>query len=122
MPDAADRDAAEPLGRREFLKLAGAATLAGALPAAASAFAQATPPAAAPAPAAPDSSAAKAPEGPSEDAKALAAILRRRFPDRLSEEQWAAVTRDLDNRLAGGRRLATLKLANGDEPDFAFRP
>ena len=121
----------EKIDRRKFLMLAGAATIAGALPAVATSFAQAPSPPPAIRAAAPDTThaaaaadtlhAAKAPEGPSEDAKALAGILRRRFPDRLSEEQWAAVTRGLDGRLASGRALKEAKLANGDEPDFTFR-
>jgi hypothetical protein len=108
------------VGRREFLKLVGAAGIAGTMPGAVSAFAQALPPARAAAPA--DTTAhAAVPSGPSEDAVALAGILRRRFPDRLNEEQWAKVTRDLDSRLGSGKRLRELKLANGVEPDCTFR-
>jgi hypothetical protein len=108
------------VGRREFLRLAGAAGIAGVLPAAAAAFAQA--PAAVRGTAPADSSGHAAAEGPSEDALALAGILRRRFPGRLSEEQWAKVTADLDSGLARGARLRALSLANAAEPDTAFRP
>jgi len=114
------------VGRRQFLKVVGAAGIAGALPGAVSAFAQAPAPARGAAPA--DTTAhadttvhAAVPTGPSEDAIALAAILRRRFPGRLSEEQWTTVTRGLDSRLGSGRRLRELKLANGVEPDSTFR-
>jgi hypothetical protein len=31
-----------------------------------------------------------------------------------------AVTRELDNRIQGGKRMRETKLANGDEPDFTF--
>ena len=124
------------VGRRQFLKVVGAAGIAGALPGAVSAFAQASAPArgAAPAgamahPATPagttahaDSTAhAAVPTGPSEDALALAGILRRRFPGRLTEEQWMAVTRGLDSRLGSGKRLREFKLANAVEPDSTFR-
>ena len=119
------------VGRRQFLKVVGAAGIAGALPGAVSAFAQTPAPARGAAPA--DTSAhaaapadttthAAVPAGPSEDALALAGILRRRFPDRLTEEQWAAVTRGLDGRLGSGKRLREFKLANGIEPDSTFRP
>lgn len=109
------------VGRREFLKLVGAAGIAGTLPGAVSALAQAPAPAAPAAALADTTARAAAPSGPSEDALALAGILRRRFPDRLNDEQWAKVTRDLDSRLGSGRRLRELKLANGVEPDFTFR-
>ncbi len=112
------------LPRREFLKRVGAAGLAVTL-GGANAFAQgpkpSTPPAGAPAPAKPDSAAA-APPPPSEDAKALAGILQRRFPDRLTPAQWDDVTGSLQQRLEIGKRLAATKLENGDEPDFTFRP
>ncbi len=115
-----ERPDASELPRREFLRRVGAAGLAvtlvgaDALAAAAQGTAPATPPAPAPPPA--------TPAPPSEDAKALAGILQRRFPDRLTPEQWEDVTRTLDQRLESGKRMGTVKLANGDEPDFTFRP
>ena len=124
------------VGRRQFLKVVGAAGIAGALPGAVSAFAQAPAPARVAAPAGTTAHAAApadttvhadttahaaVPTGPSEDAIALAGILRRRFPGRLTEEQWTAVTRGLDSRLGSARRLREFKLANGVEPDSTFR-
>ncbi|HTR97212.1 MAG TPA: hypothetical protein VMH61_04870 [Candidatus Acidoferrales bacterium] len=107
-----ESESAPKLGRREFLTLVGAAGIASIAPSAALAAVadstHAAPPAAA------------APSGPSEDAKALTGILKRRFPDRLSEAEWDRVTGDLDGRLSAGRRMAEHKLANGDEPDFTF--
>lgn len=104
--------------RREFLKLVGAAGLAAALPPSTAALAQtagtpATPPAASPA--------KPAVEAPSADAVALAAVLRRRFPDRLTDAQWESVTRDFEGDLAIGKRLRALKLGNGAEPDSTFK-
>jgi hypothetical protein len=117
MPDSND---APQLPRREFLKRVGAAGLAVSL-VGANALAQGTAsaPGAAATPAKPDST-STTPPPPSEDALALTAMLQRRFPDRLSKEQWAEVTRGIDGRLATGKRLRALKLANGDEPDFKF--
>jgi hypothetical protein len=116
-----DNPQSQVRGRRDFLRLVGAAGIASALPGAVSAFAQASPPVAHPAAAADTSAHAKPAEGPSADAVALAEILRHRFPGRLTEEQWNAVTHELDGRLASGRRLRDFKLGNGDEPDSVFR-
>lgn len=113
MPEA---HAAPELPRREFLKRVGAASIALSLGAAES-LAQ-TPAAK------PDAAAAPAPAtppAPSADALALAGILQRRFPDRLSAAEWEGVTRSLDQRLDSGKRLRAAKLANSDEPDFTFR-
>jgi hypothetical protein len=124
-----DRHDAPELGRREFLKRVGTAGIAvslvgiDALAQTGSAPAPPAPPApATPAPTKPDSLGAAAPPAISADALALAEILKRRFPDRLSAEQWEGVTRSLDQRLDSGRRLRAARLANGDEPDFSFRP
>jgi hypothetical protein len=109
------------VGRREFLIAVGAAGLASTLPAAAVAFAQAAAPAKpVPLPADSTQMAPAAPKGPSEEARALAAILRGRYKDRLTEEQWASVANDIDGDLQGLKRLAAAKLANSDEPDAVF--
>jgi hypothetical protein len=122
-----ERNDAPEMPRREFLRRVGAAGLAvsivgaDALAAKAAAPAPAVPPAAAPAK--PDSAAAAppVPGPPSDDALALTGILKRRFPQRLTPEQWDGVTKSLDQRLDSGRRLRATKLANGDEPDSTFR-
>jgi len=112
MTESQDEPAARGLDRRAFLALVGAVGLASALPGAAQAAAAADTSASAP---------PAAPAAPSAEAQALAGVLRRRFPARLTEAQWDAVTRGLDGRLEAARRLAAQRLANGDEPDFAFR-
>jgi hypothetical protein len=64
------------------------------------------------------------PAGPppiSEDARALGEIVRRRYGKHLSADQLEAVTRELEQRLQGGRRLKDWKFLNADEPDFTFR-
>ncbi len=100
------------LARRGFLQLiATAATAAAAVPAAALAqTAPATP--AAPAP----------PEHTASEARLATEVLRARYPDRFSEAQWGSIVGDIEGDQAGGKRLRAVKLANGDEPDFAFRP
>ena len=65
-------------------------------------------------------SAAAANKGPSEEAKALAEVLRQRYPDRLTPEELKSVTNDFDGDLAGIKALREKKLANGDEPDITF--
>lgn len=59
-------------------------------------------------------------KGPSEEAKALAEVLRQRYPDRLTAEELKSVTNDFDGDLAGIKALRGVKLANADEPDVTF--
>lgn len=113
-------------GRRRFVQLmgwAGMATIARGGPALAQAAARSRtsgrPETPTSAPPAADTSAAAKP--PSAEAKALAEAMRQRYPDRLTSEELATVTRDLDNDLQGIRRMRDVKLANADEPDVTFR-
>lgn len=103
------------LDRRAFMQLTAAAAAAGVL-APATVLAQTPTPAVA-APVAPPAG----PPQPSEDARALTAILQRRFPGRLSAEQWESVARDFEADLGSGRRLRALALTNADEPDAGFK-
>jgi len=107
--------------RRGFLKLV--ATAVAALPVAASAQTP-TPPAppAQPAPAPATPAAPAAPEHSTNEARLLTEVLRARYPDRFDEKQWESIASDFDGDLSGGKRLRAMKLANGDEPDFTFRP
>jgi hypothetical protein len=57
----------------------------------------------------------------SEEARALAELVKRRHGQHLSPEELATVTRDLDGDLKGLERLRATKLSNGDEPDVTFR-
>lgn len=101
--------------RRGFLQLiAGAVT---ALPAVA--VAQTTP---APATTSAAPPAATPPEHSGNEARLLAEVLRTRYPDRFTEPQWTSIVGDFDGDLSGAKRLRASKLANGDEPDFNFRP
>ena len=115
--------------RRRFLKTLGLAGLSSALAPAAAAIAQSPvpiyPPGVPPpkgAPAAATPGAAGKPEPPSEDARALAAIIKRRHGKHLDSKQIESITRDFDGDLKAAQRLHDVKLANGDEPDFTFHP
>jgi hypothetical protein len=106
--------------RRRFLQSAGLAGLAS-LWAPALAAAQArTPPSERGAE--PKAEAPPAPKPPeiSDDARALADVLKRRYGQHMTPEQLEAVTREIENRLQGGKTLRGAKLGNGDEPDFTF--
>ena len=118
--------------RRRFLKTLGLAGLASAMAPAANAIAQSSasgpaiyppgvpPPKGAPSAVAPGTAAK--PEPPSEDAQALAAIIRRRYGKHLDHKQIESITGDFDGDLKAAQRLHDVKLANGDEPDFIFHP
>ena len=115
--------------RRRFLKTVGLAGLSSTLIPSAMSLAQTpapdthppvSPPVKAAVPA--DTSAAAKKEPISEDAKALAEIIRHRYGKFLTNEHIASIADDLDGDLKAGPRLHAVKLANGDEPDFTFRP
>ena len=120
--------------RRRFLKFAGIAGIAS-LGAPALAAAQSKLPAGYPsltgAPTAPGEAPATSPVPPkplgpgkppeiSDDARALASVIQRRYGQHLTPEQLETVTKEIDGRIQGGRKLRDQKLANGDEPDFTF--
>jgi len=113
--------------RRRFLKLLALVGLSAAVDvprAVAQATRHATPkpvPLAAPLPAKPDTAAAAAKTEPSEDARALAEIIKRRYGKHLTDPQLAKVTEELENRIQAGRRMRDIKLANGEEPETVFR-
>jgi len=110
-------------GRRRFLQLVGMAGLASAIQPGLS-LAQSRTPEVPKTPTAPDSvrTAPQQPAAISEEARILAGLIERRYGKHLNPEQLEAVTREIDNRLQGGKRLRESKLANGDEPDVVFRP
>lgn len=110
--------------RRRFLQSAGLAGLASLwAPALAAAQAKAPPERATEPKEEAKAATPPAPKPPeiSDDARALAEVLKRRYGQHLTPEQLEAVTREIENRLQGGRALRAAKLANADEPDFTFR-
>ena len=64
--------------------------------------------------------AAQTPPEISDEARALAEVVRHRYKDQLSEADLAVITRDIDGDLRGVRRLRDVRLANADEPDTTF--
>jgi hypothetical protein len=111
-------------GRRRFVQLlgwAGVVAMARGGPALAAAAAKSrakSMPPPAPTPVAP-----APPAGPpeiSEEARALAEVVRRRYGEQLSEGDLQTIARDLDGDLRGAKRLREVKLANADEPDMTF--
>src|SRR5439155_17827912 len=65
-------------------------------------------------------SSAGAPKSPSPEARALAEVVKRRYPH-LTEAELETIASDLDDRLDSGKALRKLELGNGDEPDVTFR-
>jgi len=59
--------------------------------------------------------------GPSDAAKELAALARRRYGAYLDDAQMKELTTELDDGLEAGEKLRKVKFANSDEPDFIFR-
>ncbi len=110
-----DSNGPRAIDRREFMQLLGAAGIASMLPVASAALAQSPTPSTA-VPTTPT-----APAAPSEDARALTAILKRRYPDRFSDAQWESIARDFEGDLSLGKRLRGVKLKNSDEPDSIFK-
>jgi hypothetical protein len=113
-------------GRRRFVQLLGWASVIAAAPGgpalaqvAGKSRGKSSLPLAKPGPAPPDTGGVKPPEI-SEEARALAEVVRRRYGDHLSAEDLAGITRDLDGDLQAMKRLREVKLANADEPDVTF--
>lgn len=111
----------DALDRRRFLRVVALAGL-GVSAAGGHVLAQSGAPAAAPpATTTPAAPAPNAPEPISEDARALAGVLRRRYAAHpLDDAQWESVMRDVDGDLSLGKALRGAKLENADEPDVTF--
>ena len=59
---------------------------------------------------------------PSATARALAQVLRERFGNRFSEEQYVGFTRDIESGLRRAATLRQQRMSNADEPAHVFRP
>lgn len=112
-------------GRRRFLRALGLASLTGTL-GVPRLFAQTGGGGggdAAEKPAAPGASKPPAEEAEppiSDEARALADIVRQRYGKYLTPEQLQGVTRELQGRVQGGKLLRATVLKDADEPDFTF--
>lgn len=60
------------------------------------------------------------PQKLSPTAQAYAEVVRARFGERLTEEQFEQVKKDLEANVQSAERLRAVKLKNEDEPDFVF--
>jgi hypothetical protein len=49
-------------------------------------------------------------------------IIKGRYGDRLSEEELAEVRKGVERMVEAAEELRAVKLENGDEPFFVFRP
>ena len=110
-------------GRRRFVQLmgwAGVVAMARGGPALAAAAAKTrleSPPRPSPAP--PDTAAARPPEI-SDEARAMAEVVKQRYGSQLTGDDLKTITRDLDGDVRAMKRLGEVKLANADEPDLTF--
>ena len=124
-PHDAAHEEAPSAGRRRFVRVLGLGGLfagfAGALASlgAREAGAQAATPPPGGAPAHPP--AATSPPGPSDEAKALHAVLVGRYGAYLDDAQKEALLPALEQTVQSGKALRAAKLANSVEPDVIFR-
>jgi hypothetical protein len=59
---------------------------------------------------------------PSASARALVQVLRERFGNRFTDEQYAQFERTVELALRRGATLREQRLTNADEPAFVFTP
>ena len=52
----------------------------------------------------------------------LFSIIKERYGERLSEDELAEVKKGVDRIVEAAEKLREIKLENGDEPFFVFRP
>jgi hypothetical protein len=112
------------IGRRRFVQLmgwAGAAAVAHGGPALA-AGAQKSKAANRPVPTpSPSPTPSPGPDAISDEARALAEVVKKRYGANVSQEDLETIAKDLDGDLKAIQRLRETKLANGDEPDMTFK-
>ena len=107
------RSATDP-ARRQFAKAV--ATVIVAAPFAVSMASAQTPPATP----TPTPQPSPTPQQPSPLAEAYGEVVRRRFGDKLNEDELTRVKRSLEGMVRTGNTLRDVKLHNSDEPDFIF--
>ena len=52
----------------------------------------------------------------------LFSIIKERYGERLSEDELAEVKKGVDRIVEAAEKLREIRLENGDEPFFVFRP
>jgi hypothetical protein len=57
----------------------------------------------------------------SEEARALAQVVKQRYGDHVSAQELESITKDLDGDIKAIQRLRETKLENADEPDMIFK-
>ena len=62
------------------------------------------------------------PPEPGAEARALASAVDARYGSQLAPGDLATITEQIQGSLDRADRLRNVDLANGDEPDFVFRP
>ena len=58
----------------------------------------------------------------SSESEHLFNIIKERYGERLSEEELAEVKKGVDRIMEATEKLREIRLENGDEPFFVFRP
>ena len=56
----------------------------------------------------------------SDEARAVAEVVKRRYGDHVSPQELETITKDIDGDLKAIQKLREVKLANADEPDMSF--
>lgn len=67
-----------------------------------------------------NAAAAEADDPPVPQPDQLLGVLKARFGDRLSDEQWKQIRGKIESQLATAKSLGEFKLKNGDEPATVF--
>jgi hypothetical protein len=57
---------------------------------------------------------------PETQAQALTEVIRHRYGDRFSDQQWLEIKSDIEAILKNSQRLRQVRLKNSDEPDVVF--
>lgn len=58
----------------------------------------------------------------SSESEHLLNIIKERYGERLSDEELAEVKKGVDRIVEAAEKLREIRLENGDEPFFVFRP
>ena len=58
----------------------------------------------------------------SSESEHLFNIIKERYGERLSDEELAEVKKGVDRLMEAAEKLREIRLENGDEPFFVFRP